>query len=89
MRGNILKLIEGFKDNVVVFYADGISPFTPDELNGNKVEGVAMPQDASASPKQKNFILRWAKQKSIGGFLHIVEDTVVLDKDPSIYIASI
>ena len=89
MRGNVLKLVEGFNDNVVVFYADGISPFTPDELNGNKVEDVAMPQDASTSPKQKNFILRWAKQKSIGGFLHIVEDTVALDKDPSSYIASI
>ena len=41
------------------------------------------PKEIDSIPKRKNFILDHAKSKGFNGFLHIVEDTIVLDRDPA------
>lgn len=92
-KDNIAKLLDSFcgKDGfctVKLFTLDSLPQFKNDEIKG-KYETIMFPKEIDSIPKRKNFILDHAKSKGFNGFLHIVEDTIVLDRDPAQYIEKI
>lgn len=50
---------------------------------------IVFPDDIDSISKRKNFILDYVGDNASGNFLHIIEDVVALDKDPSIYINNV
>lgn len=57
--------------------------------DGSLCKSIDFPSDRDTMPKQKNFILDYAKSKDFRGFLHIIESSIQIDKDPLPYIQSI
>ena len=92
-KDNVTKLLDSFdsKDNfcrVQLFMLDSLPQFKDNEIKGN-YETIVFPKEIDSIPKRKNFILGYAKSKGFDGFLHIVEDNIVLDRDPTQYIEKI
>ena len=92
-KDNVAKLLDSFssKDNfcaVQLFMLDSLPQFKDGEIKGN-YETIVFPKEIDSIPKRKNFILGYAKSKGFDGFLHIVEDNIVLDRDPTQYIEKI
>ena len=87
---NVIKLLDCFtKDkndsyDVIVFKEESKSIEDNQALNGYVI--VDFPKEINNSAKKKNFIFDYAINHKFDGFLHIIEDCVVLDKDPLDYI---
>ena len=93
-RDNVVKLLKslsqyGLGDNVILFKAFGMPVWEDIEVEGVEYSCIQIPEDKDTSPKQKNFILDYAKQNGLDSFLHIIEDNVVVDKDPREYIEKV
>ena len=91
---NVLKLIKdfnsyGFNDCIVLFGQHDIASLDEQKTQGLRYSYVNVPYGKDEIPKIKNFIMSYVEQQQINGFLHIIEDDVALDKDPSTYIESL
>ena len=93
-RNNIIKLIKdfnlyGFGDNLILFSLDTMPKFEDAEVEGLKYNAITIPSEYDYSPKQKNFIISYFEQHNFKGFLHIIEENVILDKDPTTFTVSV
>ena len=97
---NVLKLMKdfntyGFRDNLFLFGLKDDLVFDEQQIQGLKYKYVSVPYGKKDEiPKIKNFILSYVEQQvfeqhMFDGFLHIIEDNVVLDRDPSTYIENL
>ena len=92
-KDNVAKLLDSFssKDNfcaIQLFMLDSLPQFKDGEIKGN-YETIVFPKEIDSIPKRKNFILDHAKSIGFNGFMHIVEDCIALDRDPTQYIENI
>lgn len=68
------------EDKMTVFCP---SSFTlPQEL---AVDVIVFPDAVDSVPKQKNFILKWFKDRDFRGFLHLVESSIVFNSKTKSY----
>ena len=79
------------KDNydVILFKTSSMPDWVEQRVINYGCRAIDFPGTVDTAAKQKNFILSYFEQNSFRGFLHIVEDVVVLDKDPLDYILKI
>ena len=92
---NVLKLVKdfnayGFEDNIILFGAKDVPAFVEPQAEGLKYAYVQVPYEKDEIPKIKNFILSYfEQQEKYDGFLHMLEDNIVLDKNPLDYIENL
>lgn len=94
LKDNVEKLINDLKssnafEKIIMFSLAGMPLFDESTNDDMSFESVIIPIDLDTIPKQKNFILSWTEQKGFKGFLHVIEDAVAIDKDPSMYVKSL
>ena len=90
MESNVLQLANAFSNvsgaDVIVFKANDVHI---DAQLADNYQLVSIPTEASTQAKVKNFILSYFSNNRFRGFLHIIEDNVILDKDPSQFIQNV
>lgn len=77
------------KCSILVFKTSNLPDMQIEDAYSSAFTEVVFPDSIDNIAKRKNFIIDYVKAKNFKGFLHIIEDTIVLDKDPFDYIAQI
>ena len=85
-KDNVLKLVQdfssyGFAKDVMLFASQEF--ISSVDASSMQCTIEVLPDIVDNNSKAKNFILNWAEDIKHDGFLHTLEDDVVLLKDPS------
>lgn len=86
---NIINKIGGDSDIYVFSSGNNLDNISENLKNGNlskKIKLVVLKDDNSGRSKFKNDALRYFKDKNFTGFLHVIEDSTIILKDPSNFI---
>lgn len=86
---NVNQILQSFsKDTSIdIFYFE--KTYNPNWADFENVSYIKMTDDVSSVVKSKNFVLNYYKNIKFDNYLHILEDTIEILKDPSTFINDI